>query len=256
MIIHSRDKRKDRKIPKNYKGYCFFDTQIPNVKGPHLIVIITEPIEMEQEKVGKSKQTKLQKQANQTNKEKIFKSLAVMICSIKDSDSFNYDDSCILFPDDICDKKHKDILSIASYIRYDSCFELEDSEIYDKKKAGILQYRCKISPEFLENIKCGLVSTNELSKDYYKYITDIFLKGLNIEEHKKQNLQRKENLQEMQKQDLVHKIKVAKSNKTVKNSSSKNKKFERNKTENKRYVTGKKEHKQKYFNMQKRQNPR
>ncbi len=229
MILHMHVCENQKQKLKNYEGYCFFYKSIPEVEGAHLIIVISKPVEI-------AKDT--------------YKSMAVIICSIKDSENFYYDDNCILFTNDIFDKNNREILNRTSYIRYDSTFELENSEFIYLKKHDKLEYRCKVTPQVLNSLKCGAIDTIELKPECKKYLKqDDFLNGLNLEEHRKQNKERKKIVLKQQKEQeekrkFEKNTKIAQNkwgkNKKTKNSSNKQIKNQHKKTKNKsRYLNRK-----------------
>lgn len=222
--MHVCEKQKQKL--KNYEGYCFFYKRIPEVEGAHLIIVISKPVEI-------AKDT--------------YKSMAVIICSIKDSENFYYDDNCILFTDDIFDKNNREILNRTSYIRYDSTFELENSEFIYLKKHDKLEYRCKVTPQVLNSLKCGAIDTKELKPECRKYVdSSAFLEGLNIEEHRKKNEKRKKivlehqqeqeekiNFKENRKNTKIAQSKCKKNKKTSNRSNKKHKNNDKYKNQNK-----------------------
>ncbi len=153
---------KEKPKPRDYTGFCFLNTNIPNIKKKnkaHLIVIISKP----------------------TNN----KSMTVVICSVKLYKGFKYDKSYLLNIGDIRDKNNNDVISKISYVRYDSSMELDVSKIHQMEKDGVLKYKCQISQELLNEIIVGAVYSQELESHFNKYLISS-LKDIDVVKIKKQ----------------------------------------------------------------------
>ena len=133
----------------DYKGYCFWASDIPDPEAPHYIVITSS-----------------------ANPESYV--LVVVISSIKYKDEEGtvpkyYDKACELNVGDIVDDKGRSLIIKPSFVRYEWSQEIKEETLMLKQFQSAYKYKCKISDELLKRIQEGAKKSEELEERFKKY---------------------------------------------------------------------------------------